>query len=155
MIKTIFFALFVFALTILLGLLLSRPKIESTGKFAQVEIRGRVFQAEIADTIATRSRGLSGREKLTDDQAMFFVFPFAGPQSFWMRGMKFPLDILWISGDKIIGIEKNAPVPSGLEMAIYSPDELVDKVLEINAGLSDRFGFQVGDMIKLTGAPAD
>lgn len=149
MLKTIFFALFAFALIVLLGFLLNRPKIGSSGKFVDIEIRGKVFQSEIADTIATRSRGLSGREKLADNQAMFFIFPFASPQSFWMRGMKFPIDILWINGERIIGIEKNVPVPTGLELTIYSPPEPVDRVLEINAGLADKLGLVEGVMIKL------
>ncbi len=152
MLKTIFFALFAFVLIVLLGFLLNRPKIGSSGKFVDIEIREKVFRSEIADTIATRSRGLSGRETLADDRAMFFIFPFAGPQSFWMRGMKFSLDILWINGERIVGIDKNVPVPTGLELAIYSPPGPVDRVLEINAGLADKFGFRVGDMISLVGA---
>lgn len=149
MLKAIIFSAFIFALMVILGFIFHRPEIRPPGKVRELLVGTVTFKAEIADTITARTRGLSYREKLADDQAMLFVFPIAGNYSFWMRGMKFPLDIIWITEDKIIGIEKNVPTPKRFELSVYAPPELVDKVLEINAGLSDKLGLRVGDAIVL------
>ena len=76
---------------------------------------------------------------------MLFLFPQKGIYAFWMKDMRFNLDIIWISDDKIVYIAKDnsfhdlTPVNPGIE---------ADKVLEINADLADRYGFKVGDEVK-------
>lgn len=120
---------------------------EPEARFSSVQIGNKVFEVEIADTSIAQMRGLSGREPLDENQGMLFVFDKPSKQSFWMMGMKFPLDIIWISGDTIVGIEKNAPIPSGISIPIFYSPENVDKVLEINAGLADSKNIKVGDKL--------
>jgi len=66
-----------------------------------------------------------------------------------MLGMRFPIDIIWIKNNRVVGIEKNVPAPEkGIPEAalkVYNPPESVDRVLEINAGLSDSLGIKIGD----------
>ena len=117
----------------------------------EVKIGDQVFKVEIADTMMGRSQGLSGREKLADDEGMFFVFDSAGSQGFWMKDMKFAIDIVWIQGDRIVGFKKNAqpePEKSMFNLTTYRPPTEVDKVLEINAGLVDQYGIGVGDKVE-------
>ncbi len=121
-------------------------------KKASVKIKGQEFKVEVADTAYLRSQGLSGREALPEDAGMLFIFGSSTVQTFWMKGMKFPLDMIWIRGDRIAGIEKNVPPEPGksaFNLTLYSSPEPVDKVLEINAGLSERYGFEVGDLVEL------
>ncbi len=108
-----------------------------------------ILNVEIADTAALRSVGLSGHAPLTDNEGMYFIFPVPAIYPFWMKGMNFPIDIVWIRGEKVVGIVENAAAPDSGSLEIYSPPSLVDGVLEINAGLSDKLGFQVGDVVKL------
>lgn len=120
-------------------------------KKAVIRIKNQGFKIEVADTAYLRSRGLSGRESLPEDAGMLFVFGSSSAQTFWMKGMRFPLDIIWIRNDRIVGIEKNVPPESDtpvLGLKLYSSPEPVDKVLEINAGLSERYGFEVGDRVE-------
>lgn len=107
-----------------------------------VKVGNAVLETELADSPVEHARGLSGRPNLAKNQSLLFLFPKAGSYGFWMRGMRFPLDIIWIAGNKVVGIEKNIPADSA---DTYYPPEPVDKVLEINAGLSDKLGFQAGD----------
>ncbi len=120
-------------------------------KITEIKIGDRVFNVEIADTIASRAKGLSSHEPLSDNQGMLFVFPFAAPQVFWMKGMKFPIDIIWIKDDKVIGMAVGAGVEAGPNYAFYKSSEAVDKVLEINAGLVSRLGIQTGDILQING----
>lgn len=109
-----------------------------------VEINNHKFSVEIADTAEKRSRGLGGRENLCSDCGMLFVFPEAGDYSFWMKDMKFPLDIIWIDGNQVVYITKNI-TPDYI--GTISPGAPADKVLEINAGLSDKYRIQEGDLL--------
>jgi uncharacterized membrane protein (UPF0127 family) len=60
-----------------------------------------------------------------------------------MKGMRFPLDIVWIAKDRVIGVAKNVPVPPNgqpsIDLPTYSPPSAVDYVLELNAGQSQFF----------------
>ncbi|KKU76803.1 MAG: Protein containing DUF192 [Parcubacteria group bacterium GW2011_GWA2_47_8b] len=113
-------------------------------------IGDKTFNVEIADTIASRTRGLSGRGFLGEGDGMFFIFPYSAIQHFWMKGMKFPIDIIWISGDKVIGMVMGAEPEAGPDYEIYSSPEIADKVLEINAGLTQKFGIKTGDSIGIS-----
>lgn len=124
---------------------------ESGGQTAQVKIGENVFNVEIAKSIRELSKGLAGHAPLLDDQGMLFVFSWRGTQNFWMKGMEFPIDIIWIKDGQILGIEKNVPPPgeNGGETPTYSSPEPVDRVLEINAGLSDKIGINKGDKVEI------
>jgi len=108
------------------------------------------FMVEVADTIVSRTRGLSGRVELKENQGMFFVFGTFGAHGFWMKDMKFPIDIIWIKGGAIAGFAENVlpePGKSLLALKVYYPPEPVDKVLEIKAGLAEKLELKVGDKI--------
>ena len=114
-------------------------------------------EVEIADTAIERAKGLSRRKCLKDNngicpslaEGMLFLFKEQNNQSFWMAGMNFPLDIIWINGDKIVDISKNIQSPKSGELpAIVSPSMEVDKVLEISAGSVDKFDIKAGDKLE-------
>lgn len=86
---------------------------------------------------------------MSDDRGMLFPYRERNHYSFWMKDMQFPLDIVWIDDKTIIEIHKNVPIPVGESLPFYRPQEPVDKVLELNAGTTDKYGIQVGDAIKI------
>ena len=59
---------------------------------------GRVpIAVAIADTLEKRTQGLSGRESLSANEGLLFVFSTSGAYGIWMKDMRFPIDIIWIS----------------------------------------------------------
>src|SRR6478735_8078816 len=71
---------------------------------AAVTVGGSVhITAEIADTDPLRSRGLGYRDGLRDGWGMLFIDTTARVQTFWMKGMRFCLDIIWIENGQITG----------------------------------------------------
>ncbi len=121
-----------------------------------VRIGAASFSAEVAETPVARGRGLSGRESLAQDAAMLFIFPKTGSYGFWMKDMHFPLDLIWINGEEIVGIEKNVDPQIGasvFSLKTYYPPSAADKVLEISGGLSDRYGFRAGDKAEFEPKP--
>lgn len=112
-----------------------------------VQISGEKIWVDLAVTPQERERGLSGRAALCADCGMLFVFEQEDTYSFWMKDMRFALDVLWIDGNKIAQIDRNVPFADGMDVVIR-PKMAVDKVLEINAGGSDRLGIKEGDEIE-------
>lgn len=121
---------------------------------AEVSLRGKTFQIEIANTPTKRERGLGGRDALAADQGMYFPFDQALPWVFWMKDMRFPIDILWLRDSKIVDIHKNVPPPAGDgPLETYRPLEPADAVLELKAGTSDELGLQPGDALIFRAKP--
>ena len=115
-------------------------------------IGNHTFEVDIADNALTRAQGLSGRSSLGEREGLFFLFSSAGNYGFWMKGMNFPIDIVWLNGDKIIGFSENLqpePEKNVFNLSIYYPLGEADKVLEINAGAVKKYNLQVGDKINL------
>ncbi|MBI4992235.1 MAG: DUF192 domain-containing protein [Candidatus Harrisonbacteria bacterium] len=149
MLKKIFVSLGLFTVVVVLGglyglLLGNRDRRE---EFKTLIIGTNKFEIEIADNALEQAHGLSGRDFLADDRGMLFVFADLSVRSFWMAGMKFPLDIIWIKGDKVVGFSENLPLASAANVKIYYSPESIDKVLEINAGLVNKLGIRAGDVI--------
>ena len=110
------------------------------------------IEAEIADTDATRKKGLSERSILGKDSGMLFIISNNRTiPTFWMKDMKMEIDIIWIRNGVIIQIDKNVPPPSfgtaDNKLKLYSPKTAVDYVLEVNSGYSDSNNFKAGDTV--------
>ncbi len=69
-------------------------------KRAILRIGHLIFNVEIADSFLSRIKGLSFRKTLSRSEGLLFVFSKPGKYKFWMFGMKFPIDIAFISENK-------------------------------------------------------
>ena len=66
-----------------------------------------------------------------------------------MKGMEFPLDMIWIRDGRVIGYEENVPVVTSGTLPTYAPKELINMVLEVNAGFVGQNSIKVGDEFKI------
>lgn len=114
-----------------------------------VIIGGRRIVVEVPASGAQMERGLGYRDALEEGQGMLFVYDDYIVPRFWMKGMKFPLDIIWIKDNIVAGFEKNVPIPSGENYPIYQPKDFINKVLEVNAGFVDESGLKIGDRVEM------
>lgn len=126
-----------------------QASVDSLTTNSTVSIGSDTYIVELATTPIEKSQGLADRDTLGTDAGMLFVFSPAEQPAFWMRDMRFSIDIVWIKNQKIIGLEKNLPVPNpktALEnLSNYPAPDLVDYVLEINAGRAANY--RVGDSV--------
>jgi uncharacterized membrane protein (UPF0127 family) len=105
---------------------------------------------DVVDTPMLRARGLSGRPALAPEEGMLFLFETAQVQSFWMKDMRFPIDILWIRDGQIVGITPNVPIPRvPTELPRYASPVPCDVVLEVRAGAAQRWGLLLGDAVRV------
>ena len=108
------------------------------------------FEIELADTPEERVSGLSNRKILEKNSSMLFVFEDEKITGFWMKDMKFSIDIIWINKNmEITGIEKSLEPCTENSCPAFYPEEKIKYVLEINSGISEEFGFEKGDIIYL------
>lgn len=115
---------------------------------AYIEIQGVRFPVEIAATKKEKERGLGYRNAVAPGHGMLFAFDHKEQYKFWMKGMNFPIDIVWIDESTVADITENIPVPIGSSAAIYVPRVPVNRVLEINAGEVKKFGIRLGDTVR-------
>ncbi|MDW5290489.1 DUF192 domain-containing protein [Formosa sp. PL04] len=108
----------------------------------------KALDIEIADNEYDRETGLMYRSSMKDQNAMLFIFPEEMPRAFYMKNTQIPLDIIYIGEDNtIVSIAKNAQPMNETSLLSYKPAMYV---LEVNAGLSDKWQLKEGDSISFT-----
>ena len=122
-------------------------------RYAASRLGGDEFRLEVADTPARRARGLAGRGELGANDGMFFRFDIPARRTFWMKGMRMPIDIIWLRDGVVSGIVKRAaPPPPGAADAdiprFISPGP-ADAVIEILAGRAAELGLRVGQRVEV------
>jgi hypothetical protein len=108
-----------------------------------------VVEAEVADNDAERALGLGQRDALARDSGMYFVLTDSSPR-IWMKGMRFPLDLVWINDGRVVDITPRVPDQPGTpesQLPIYSPSKPANRVLEVNSGWAQRNAVRPGDRV--------
>lgn len=150
--------IFIFIILIILGFAVYKYYVNqknlstlSQAKYS-VTINDHKYGVELADDDNERVLGLSNRPNLLPDQGLLFLFPSKDRYAFWMKDMKFPIDIIWIDDDIIVDISENVPtLVTATYLPRYQPKLPVNKVLEINSGETKKNGFTIGQKIIFTG----
>lgn len=105
------------------------------------------LRLEYALSGAEQLRGLSGRDDLAADKAMLFVYEKPAERCMWMREMRFSIDIVWLNADKqIIKIAEDVSPATFPESFCTSNSQYV---LELKSGGASKYGYKVGDYLKL------
>lgn len=103
---------------------------------------------EIADDDYSTQTGLMYRKSMETNQGMLFIFPNVDYRSFYMKNTEIPLDIIYIAEDKtVVSIQKNAQPMDETSLPSEGPAKYV---LEVNAGLSDQWTLEKGDVMTFT-----
>lgn len=135
---------------LVLGFLVVREKSHQIEGKSKLKVGGCFFFVDLARTEEEKRQGLSGREKMGELKGMLFVYDFSSRQSFWMMGMNFPLDFVWIRDEKIVALTENVPSPKEMgKVEVVSPKEEVDQILEINGGLIEKCEIRIGQKVNL------
>ena len=117
-------------------------------KKTTISINGINVTMAIASTDEQRIRGLSGIEKMNENEGMLFLFDKPSKQGFWMNKMNFPIDIIWLdSNNKVVHIEKQLePCKLFLACPVYNPEVDSLYVIELHSGFADDHSIK-NDMI--------
>ncbi|MGC2307523.1 MAG: DUF192 domain-containing protein [Nitrososphaeraceae archaeon] len=116
----------------------------------KITINNVILQADVALSSEEQTKGLSIKDSLNSNEGM--IFPYESPRtlSFWMKDMKFPIDILWLDADKkVVHIEESLqPCSPLLPCPSYTPDVQAQYVLETVAGFSSANGITTGTPVE-------
>lgn len=105
------------------------------------------IEVEFAKNDEERALGLMYRSSMDEHQGMWFIFPEEAPRSFYMRNTEIPLDIIYLDKDKkVVSIAKNSRPYDETSLPSEKPAMYV---LEINGGLSDKWGIEKGDRMEV------
>lgn len=118
-------------------------------KSPKVKINNQTFNVIVAKSSKEKEIGLSEKNNIPQDEGMLFLFDNPDYYAFWMKNMKFPIDIIYIKDGKIVTIYSSVSQPKSPEdnLPVYQPKSTADKVLEINSGLSSKYKFTEGDSV--------
>jgi uncharacterized membrane protein (UPF0127 family) len=126
--------------------LVSRSKAPAPSATAVLIAGERRYELEVATSAAQQQLGLGGRASLPATRGMLFVFSSSAEHCFWMKGMQFALDIIWLKADdKVVSVEAHL-LPKSYPSAYCAVSE---DVVELNAGQAQAAGIAVGRAVKL------
>lgn len=118
----------------------------TAGRNRQMTVGGHTYTLETVTTDAEQDKGLSGRRSLAKDKGMLFVFKAEDKHCFWMKDMRFPLDIIWLDSEhRVVHVEQNVS-PDTYPNAIC-PSENSVYVIELNAGQTAEAGIIKGQVV--------
>lgn len=99
-----------------------------------------------AETVEQQTQGLSGQTSIGENQGLLFAFDFDGKKGIWMKGMLFPIDVIWLDSNlKIVHIKENF-LPESYPSA-ESSSVPARYVLELQAGFVQKNTIKIGDTL--------
>lgn len=103
------------------------------------------LELEIAEGDYETQTGLMYRQSMLDTRGMLFIFPNEIRRSFYMKNTEFGLDIIYLNAtNEVVSIQKNA---QPLDQTSLPSDAPAMYVLEVNAGLTTKWGLEAGDIL--------
>jgi uncharacterized membrane protein (UPF0127 family) len=126
------------------------PKFRKDGELIFMNAKNdTLFHINIENAITSddRYRGLMYRPQMDENNGMFFVMDYEDTQSFYMRNTIIPLDIIYVNANyEIVDIYKNTKIKDETSLPSAKPALFV---VEINAGLCDKYNINITDKIQL------
>ncbi len=106
----------------------------------------------LAKTDQSRDQGLGEITALTND-GMLFWFPRSDRWQFWMKGMRFGLDFVWLNNLTIVALNQNVPAPDPFSLKpngiVLVPPKPINFVLELPAGTVAKLDLKIGETAQL------
>lgn len=104
-----------------------------------------IFSLWVADTNDSLYQGLSGIEKLPGNGGLLMDFKVMGYHGIVMRGMKVPLDLVWVDESKaVVHIVKHVS-PDEDDTRVFVSKKPARYVLELPSGSVEASAVRIGD----------
>lgn len=118
----------------------------------EITIGSNKISVGIAATGAQQAKGLGGCSHLPSGYGLYFPVQPSRQSGVWMKGMLIPIDVIWIDGNRVIGLEPNlTPPASGATLAdlpVFHAPSPITAFLELPAGDISHLNISVGDQVE-------
>jgi uncharacterized membrane protein (UPF0127 family) len=114
-----------------------------------VKVTNIYIDAEVATNENQKETGLSNRTCIGENQGMLFVFEKPGNYDFWMKDMKFPIDIVWMNESKTVTEVTPSVYPSTYPKTFTSKNAS-KYVLELQFGNAQRLNISEGTSLQFS-----
>jgi uncharacterized membrane protein (UPF0127 family) len=113
-----------------------------------LHVGNKALAIETVANNAARAKGLSGRPCIKDNQAMLFAFDIqdTADHCFWMKDMRFAIDMVWLDANKRVVHTAHNVQPSTYPTT-FCPDQPTRYVLEVKANTARRLGLNAGAVV--------
>lgn len=120
----------------------------SEWKQTEIKVADKTLNVYLAQTPLETEVGLSAFQNISNNQGMLFSFNPPQKPGFWMKDMKFSIDIIWVNNNQIVDITKNLSYQdSGLIK--YYPNVDISHAVEVNAGWCEKNSIKLGDSVEI------
>jgi len=124
---------------------------EKEWKKTQIKIGDKNYEIFVTETDEDKNKGLSVFENIKDTQGMIFEFTEEDFHSFWMKDMKFDIDMIFLDKNKkVIKIFENVTketYKNDKDFQIFMPALKSKYVIEIKSGEVKKNLLKEGDVI--------
>ena len=115
---------------------------------SQVCMEGTCFTVELARTSAEQELGLMNRTGMNEKNGMLFIFPKSDIYNFRMKNTLIPLDMVRMDDQyRVVHLVTAQPCTAD-PCAVYKPEIWARYVLEINAGIAEKYKIVEWTMMK-------
>lgn len=105
----------------------------------EMELNGKRYNIEIADTNKRRRQGLMYRQQLEKNAGMLFIYSRPGDYRIWMKNTLIPLAVIWLDEQAIL-IDKKILYPCRSNNCPVTAASAASKyILELHPAEFDRF----------------
>ncbi|MGH7195785.1 MAG: DUF192 domain-containing protein [Candidatus Saccharimonadales bacterium] len=112
-----------------------------------LKVNDHSYKLIVASSSAQKTKGLGYRRSLPQNQGMLFVFNASARYCFWMKAMRFRLDIIWLNASKRVVYLKPNLSPATYPKN-YCPLQPARYVIELNAGQAAKSDVRLGQTLK-------
>lgn len=126
----------------------------STGEQPMADVliqfpNGYSIHVALADTPTERMLGLGNWDSIGSDEGILFIHPIRGFHTYWMKDVEFPIDVIWLDTNTIVGLTDNLQ-PEEPPVTLYTPPVPANRVLEVQAGFIAKNNLLIGDHLDIT-----
>jgi|GEM_PF-3034046 len=120
------------------------------GNIVNVSVKGMNIRAELAVSDSKLKEGLSNKQSMSEGEGKLFAPGTLGAYSVWNKDLLIPLDVIWIKNNRVVGLFRGLPVYEDGDKYVSTPSKESNFVLEINAGLIDKYKVKLGDKVNIS-----
>lgn len=104
------------------------------GKEVSAMISGCPVKLKVASTDTSKSEGYSNKSEPVDNEGMLFVFDNEENLGFWMKGVDFPLDILFFNSNGDLVKHYTMPTVKDNNLITYNSEKPARFAVELRKG---------------------